>query len=248
MEEKEFYNKVGKNIGWDFSKINSRTIVENKTWKITDIIKSYLNKDKIVLDLGIGGGEKTLLLSPLCKELIGIDNSEEMIIKANDNLKKTDNNNCKFIVAYIKSLPFNDEYFDVITCRHAPINVTEIHRVLKKGGIFISQQVGEEDKLNIKDIFGRGQNFSHKSGEQVKRVLEEFKKLDFEIIKFERYNAIEYYKDMQDIIFLLENTPITPNFNIKKDKEKLKELEVKYGTDKGIKTNSERYLIITKKR
>lgn len=248
MEEKDFYDKVGKNIGWDFSKINSRTIVENKTWNITDIIKNYLNKDKIVLDLGVGGGEKALLLAPLCKELVGVDNSEEMIIKAKQNLKQTSNDNCRFIIANVNSLPFKEKSFDIITCRHAPIDVKEVHRVLKKEGIFISQQVGEEDKLNIKEIFGRGQNWGHKSGEQVEGVLKRFKELNFEIIRFEKYNAAEYYKDMQDIIFLLENTPIIPNFNIDLDKEKLKELEVKYSSSKGIKTNSNRFLLVVQKK
>ena len=61
------------------------------------------------------------------------------------------------------------------------------------------------------------------------------------------YNATEYYEDMKDLIFLLKNTPIIPNFNIDKDSTFLKEIEEKYKTEEGIKTNSYRFIIICKK-
>ncbi len=37
-------------------------------------------------------------------------------------------------------------------------------RTLKSGGIFITQQIGENDKENIKNAFWRGQAFGEKTG------------------------------------------------------------------------------------
>ena len=49
---------------------------------------------------------------------------------------------------------------------------------------------------------------------------------------------------MDDVIFLLANTPIIPDFDFKKEQDKLEKIERKFKTDKGIRTNSERFLIV----
>ncbi len=119
--------------------------------------------------------------------------------------------------------------------------------MLKPNGIFITQQVGEKDKENIKKIFGRGQSFGKKAGTLMKKYIDELKKAGFIIAIADDYNATEYYHDMKDLIFLLAHAPIIPNFNIKKDQKFLEKIENKYKTKKGIKTNSYRFLIIARK-
>lgn len=41
-------------------------------------------------------------------------------------------------------LPYEDESMDIIINRHESYDIYEVYRVLKKGGIFITQQVGGE--------------------------------------------------------------------------------------------------------
>ena len=82
---------------------------------------------------------------------------------------------------------------------------------------------------------------------QVAKYIQELKKSKFKILKKKTYNATEYYASMKDLIFLLKNTPIIPDFDIERDEKFLKEIEKKYKTKKGIKTNSFRFLIICKK-
>lgn len=69
----------------------------------------------------------------------------------------------------------------------------------------------------------------------------------FKILRDNTYDSIEYYADMKDLIFVLRNTPIIPGFDIDKDHRFLEEIDDKYKTQFGIKTNSARYLIIAKK-
>lgn len=49
-------------------------------------------------------------------------------------------------------LPFDDEYFDVITNRHGAYNVDEVKRVLKDGGLFLTQQVGAENDKELVEL------------------------------------------------------------------------------------------------
>ena len=79
------------------------------------------------------------------------------------------------------------------------------------------------------------------------RYLIELREAGIRIIKERTVNTTEYYESMDDVIFLLANTPIIPNFDLKKEQDKLEKIERKFKTDKGIRTNSERFLIIGRK-
>ena len=244
---KQLYERVGSVIGWDFSEITKRTKVVGKKWDYIEIVKKYVNKETILLDIGTGGGELLLKIARFAKEAYGIDNSRGMIKTAKKNLMKSKTSNVEFILADAKKLPFPQKYFDVVICRHSDFYPKEVFRVLKPDGIFITQQVGEKDKENIKEIFGRGQSFGEGVGTLMNRYVQELKEVGFEILKKDTYNAVEYYANMIDLIFLLKNTPIIPNFDIKKDQKFLEEIERRYKTKEGIKTNSFRFLIICKK-
>ena len=245
--EKQLYEKVGPKIGWDFSKVFERVNTIGKKWNFLDIVKNHLKKETILLDIGTGGGEKILKMAKYVEKAFGIDISKGMIITAKKNQVESKMSNVEFKLANANKLPFPKDYFDVVTCKHAPFSVKELFRVLKPNGIFITQQVGEEDKQNIKDIFGRGQSFGEKDGTSMNKYIKELKKFGFEILKEDTYDATQYFESMEDIIFLLKNTPIIPNFKIEKDKEYLEEFKKKYKTEKGIETNSNRYLIISRK-
>lgn len=245
---KKIYDEVGTRSGWDFEKISKRTKVVGEKWDYLKLVKKYLNKDKLLLDVGTGGGEKLIELASSAKKAVGIDHSDSMISTANKNLRASGMKNVEFIKADAnEEFPFSDNLFDLVICRHAPFNPKEVFRVLKTGGLFIMQEVGEKDKENIKEIFGRGQSFGEKVGTSQAKYVQELKKAGFRILRSEDYSATEYYKDISDIIFLLKSTPIVNKLEIDSDSIYLEELEDKFTTKNGIKTNSYRYLIIARK-
>ncbi|EGA91062.1 methyltransferase, putative [Planococcus donghaensis MPA1U2] len=62
------------------------------------------------------------------------------------------------------------------------------------------------------------------------------------------YNVTEYYQRPEDLIFLLQHTPIIPNFGMEpEDYSRLTAFIENNRTKKGIYTNSKRFLIIAKK-
>jgi len=246
MVGKKFYESVGKKIGWDFSYLNNRTIVKNKKWDFYKEVAKFLDKDKILLDIGTGSGEKLFGLAGKCNKVVGIGNSKSMIEKANEKLLTVEAKNIEFKFADANRLPFKTGKFDVVSCRHSPFNMKEVFRVLKKNGIFITQQVGERDKQNIKNVFGRGQSYNKKDGSLIDMYCGQAEKLGFKILRKNHYCATEYYKS-SDLVFLLENTPIIPKFNIEKDHKIFEELIKRFTTKYGIKTNSCRYLLVLKK-
>lgn len=229
--EKEFYNRIGKINGWDFSKIKY-DIVDNSEFKYFNEINKNISENTILLDLGTGGGEKiTKCISDRCLLKIGIDFSQEMIQYANNHNK---NKKIRFIEMNSDKIDFPNNFFDIVTARHTPFDVEEVYKVLKENGLFFSEQVDEEDCKDLKEIFGRGQGFDIEC-KLIDKIKSDITKDKFKQIKFYDIIQNEYYKTEEDLIFLLNNTPIIPEFGkIQGDYEKFRKYVEKNTTEKGI--------------
>ena len=134
--------------GWDFSHIDDLyEQPDNYPWNYRDLILRHLNPEMKILDMDTGGGEFLLSLNhphantaateafppnvQLCRETLlplGVDFREA----------KADG-----------TLPFADETFDMVINRHGSYCAAEIARVLKPGGLFITQQVGAENDREL---------------------------------------------------------------------------------------------------
>ncbi|MCS7053936.1 MAG: methyltransferase domain-containing protein, partial [Ignavibacterium sp.] len=76
-----------------------------------------IKKGDIVIDLGCGAGNDVFIASALVGEegkVIGIDFTDEMIIKANFNKDKFGFNNVEFKLGEIENLPIEDNLADVV--------------------------------------------------------------------------------------------------------------------------------------
>jgi SAM-dependent methyltransferase len=114
-----------------------------KAWSVFEdfLPLSELFQDKMVLDVGCGGGGKSLaLLKYKPKELIGIDMDTNFIEKARQYAHQFDGK-AKFICADASHTPLNDASLDLVTMLDAfehlskPEKIlTEAHRILKPGG------------------------------------------------------------------------------------------------------------------
>ncbi len=110
----------------------------------TKYLKSDLNSNKKVLDLGCGEGRTILLLKELGfrdKNIIGVDVSEEMLESAKRKL-----HGVNFVESDIVKVEFLESSFDVVISNMVfhYLKITELEQVFKKtyswlkpGGLFI---------------------------------------------------------------------------------------------------------------
>lgn len=229
--EKEFYDKIGSLIGWNFSMLKYK-LVDNSAFQYFDEINNQITEQSILLDIGTGGGEKlTKLISDKCLLKIGTDFSQEMIKVANENNK---NNKIKFFEMNSENIKFPNNFFDIICARHTPFDFKEIFRLLNSNGTFFSEQIDEDDCKSLKELFGRGQGHNAKL-KLMDKIKEEAKQNELKNIEFFDIIQQEYYEKEEDLLFLLKNTPIIPNFGDEKlDYQKFNEYVEKNKTDKGI--------------
>ena len=137
--------------GWDFSHIHGRYEEgQDLPWDFDQLVRRFLFPEHRILDMDTGGGEFLLSLghphsltaategyppnAALCRETLlplGID------------FREADGGG---------PLPFPDGSFDLVLNRHGDYRPAEVFRVLKPGGIFLTQQVGAENDRELVEL------------------------------------------------------------------------------------------------
>lgn len=154
MKNKELYDawKHEEDIahikGWDFSHIKDRYVEETDLpWNLKAVIEKYLHNNMELMDMETGGGEFLLELNHPHNKTAAIEGytpnvelCKQRLLPLGINFKQGDGDD---------PLPFDNNSFDIVTNRHGSFIPSELHRVLKQGGIFVTQQVGAENDLEL---------------------------------------------------------------------------------------------------
>lgn len=250
MEENygDLYERVGKLQGWDFSKIKFEEFYDAK-YNYIDEINKKITPTSLVLDIGTGGGEIVLKEFKEAGYIFGIDNCKEMIDTANKNLKKYPNKRVKFINMDANDINFPKGTFDIICSRHCWENPKIAYELLNDKGTYFSEDIENDDCIELKEIFGRGQCFKEniKLQDKILPILLNNGFKEENIIVYQ-IKIDEYYKTKEDLAYLLLNTPILMNFlKVENDDKKLEEYIKKYKTDKGILLKRKLFGVIAQK-
>ena len=139
--------------GWDFSHIDVYHTQDELPWDYKIEILNYLKPEHKILDLDTGGGEFLLSLQHPYVNTAATENYPPNVALCSQTLLPL---GIDFKQADAKGeLPYADESFDIVLDRHGDFNAKEICRVLKPGGIFITQQVGaENDRELVEALLG----------------------------------------------------------------------------------------------
>jgi SAM-dependent methyltransferase len=208
-------------------------------------------RGKKVLDVGCGPGEFTLRVGRIARSVTGIDASRMALGLAEQNLARSRLKNVKFRYGNARNLPFPEKSFDLVYSRRGPAsdsrrNLAEVLRVLRRGGTFMEITIGERDKQNLAEIFGRGQmlGFKGQVSSVKRRWLEE---VGFKTSTARDYVATEVFDSLDDLIIRLRTAPIIPEFDVDRDRRFLAAVTASYTTERGIETPVHRVVLTAKK-
>ena len=178
--------------GWNFSHIYGRYEEENDLpWDYKNIIKQYLKTEYKLLDIDTGGGEFLLTLEHPFKNtsvtenyLPNIEFCKKNLVPLGINLYEIDGDSL---------LPFKDNEFDIIINKHGSFNISELFRILKTGGIFITQQVGSENDKELIELLLPKTELSFPDS-YLKNISKKFKETGFKILQEqEAFRPIKFY-------------------------------------------------------
>lgn len=215
--------KVAHIHGWDFSHIHGRYEEEKDLpWDYKKIVVKYLHADMHILDYDTGGGEFLCSLKHPYHQSAAtegyppnVELCKERLLPLGINFKACDDPS---------HIPFSDESFDLIINRHGSFDAKEIYRLLKKGGFFISEQVGEDNDRDLVEMVlpNTPKPFPHLNLKEQKEV---FEKAGFEMIEAdEAYRPIKFYDVAAFVWFARIVEWEFPNFSVDRCFNKLLEM------------------------
>ena len=232
--------------GWDFSHLQGRyTEGEDYAWDYAAIVRSHLSPDKTLLDMGTGGGEFLLTLghptvmttvtegyppnAALCRERLsplGI-----RVVEADGE----------------DPLPLPDNAFDLVINRHESYNIPELRRILKPGGLFITQQVGEDNDRDLAELLlpGIEKPFPGlNAAEQARR----FRDAGFTVIRQEEAFRPIRFLDVGALVWFARVIPWEfPGFSVEACFGRLLEAQRILEQEGEIRGRTHRFLIVARK-
>ncbi len=243
---KQIVEKNGELDGWNFSRV--RTSYDPIPWNYVDVVRQYLQPQSRVLDIGTGGGEFFFSLAPYLGEGIGIDQNPAMIDTAKRNQSALALKNISLLVLEASALQFEADEFDVVLLRHLRVYVSEVVRVLRKRGYFITQMVGQQSSLNILNAFGwTPESFGPDWWQTIAQLADQFQLHGCRIIAQAEYNVPYWFCDLESFMFWLMSVPWPEEIDLEKHWQNINRVLETSQTERGLATNEHRGLLIVQK-
>lgn len=230
--------------GWDFSYLRGRMSEGGVRWDYSDRVRRRLSTVDAVLDMGTGGGELLSTLTPLPPRTVATEayppnveiararlvplGVEVVAIEgAPDNLDIAPGEG-------VGSLPFPDESFPLVINSHESYYPAEVHRILQRGGSFITQQVGGEHNQELNRLLGAASGYGarwnltfavwqlEEAGLQIVDALEEYPETVF--------------ADIGALVYYLEAIPWqVPDFTLERYRDRLAAIHDRMIRDGGLR-------------
>lgn len=221
-----------------------------RPWNLCQEILRYSGSDKLLLDIGCGTAFKIIPLASHFKKVIGLDPSKSMLKAAEMNKQSYSVKNLELVLGTGQHIPFQNQFFDLITCMLSRWDVAEIYRVLKPNGIVIVEHIGCEDKKSFKLLFGKDQNGWR--GQFLEYIKPDFLKMYHDMFS-EYFNAVSIQNGFWSTFYqpvglrkLLSFTPTIRGFNEQIDSAAFQAAIEKFMTPNGIRLQQNRILIYAK--
>ncbi|WP_346887049.1 methyltransferase domain-containing protein [Clostridium sp. UBA1056] len=156
-----------------------------------------------VLEIGVGTGNLASKFLGKCYNIVGVDQSREMLCVAKEKYPKL-----KVRIGEFLKIPYGDRYFDIIVSTYAFhhlneeekfIAIEEMIRVLKSNGKIILGDLMFKNKAEKANIL------KSLSKEQVEEIEDEYySNIDFLKKEFERYNKNLSYEKIDMLNYIIQ--------------------------------------------
>ncbi|MET9419415.1 MULTISPECIES: class I SAM-dependent methyltransferase [unclassified Streptomyces] len=137
--------------GWDFSWFAGRATEQRPSWGYAKLLAERVPKAEAVLDIQTGGGEVLASIPAAPPVLAATESWPPNLEIARRNLARL--GATVVHVGDSADLPYPPAHFDLVVSRH-PVSTRwdEVHRVLRPGGTYLSQAVGDGSVRELTDF------------------------------------------------------------------------------------------------
>jgi SAM-dependent methyltransferase len=205
--------------GWDFSVLGDRWKTHVPSWNYPALARSRMQGITAMMDQDTGGGEYLSTLSPFPAHIWATESYLPNIPVARERLEPL---GVQVIYDYSDgAIPLPDERLDLILNRHGSYSEPELMRLLKPGGIFLTEQVGGENDIHLNERLQDIVEFQYSYWTK-ERITQQLMDAGFELITVKEEFPIAEYADIGAVVFYLRIIPWQiADFEVTKYRDKL---------------------------
>jgi SAM-dependent methyltransferase len=231
--------------GWDFSFMHDRWRQDRPTWDYPTLARGRMVGIQRLLDQDTGGGELLSSLAPLPIFTFATESYPPNIPVAWERLKPL---GVHLISQYRQDvLPIGDDSLDLVLNRHGSYVATELRRMLKPGGVFLTQQVGGRDNLRLNELLQDVVEYPYRDW-TLEHMVAELRHAGMEIVQAQECFPENVFRDVGAVVFYLRIISWqVADFSVEKYRHKLYAIHQRIQREGGLVTHSHRVLVEARK-
>lgn len=217
---------------WGAGFLDGRHHEEPLPWRYRDVARPYLAGTETLLDLETGDGGRLLGLAPLPPRAVACENWAPTIPAAVATLRPAGvalvrcadapSNATPGDVAGAPVLPFRDGTFDVVANRHGCFDAHDVRRVLRPGGVFVTQQVGSQVTAELRALLGRAPDVAPW---HLALARGQVAAAGLTVVGSGEAAVRMWWDDVGALVAYLRSVPWeVPDFDVDRDRDRLREL------------------------
>jgi SAM-dependent methyltransferase len=229
-------------------------------WDYLHRARELIPSASAMLDLCTGGGERLADLAPLPRLTVATESYRPNVPIAFCRLRKV-----RAAVIHVdeevqnsfgpssekdhqhptRRLPLADASFDLIVCRHGSYSSGEVARLLRPGGLFLSQLVGEDNYPHLNARLGGIGTVWIPPGSPPPPTLEQH---GLQVLERQEARPKSIFKDIGAIVYYLKAVPWQiADFSVEAYMNPLRELHKQMRDSGGLQTHYHRRLLLARK-
>ncbi|NUQ96468.1 MAG: methyltransferase domain-containing protein [Streptomyces sp.] len=246
----DFYSRVAERFGGYFSDARSTDVFpDGRPDAVFDELVTALGApDARLLDVGCADGRSLLRTSRAYGAVTGMDLSPSMLECAERYRAEAGLSHVAFELRDAGRTGLPDGCADVLTSRRGPLIAREFERVLRPGGALLYMGIGEQDARELKEMFGRGQDFGSWNGSPLaEETSRELSGAGFVVTRTQSFRFEEFYHSAGDLDTFLHQVPIIDNYDPAADKEAFDRYVAAVTVDKGVRLSRHWFIVQARK-
>ncbi|HKD97064.1 MAG TPA: methyltransferase domain-containing protein [Micromonosporaceae bacterium] len=228
--------------GWDFDWLEGRATEERPSWGYARLMAGRMGMAGAALDIATGGGEVLASVPILPTLTVATESWPPNVARATALLRPR--GVAVVAVPDEPPLPFADDTFDLVVCRH-PVTAYfgDIARLLQPGGTYFAQHVGPDSAFEVSDFF-LGPLTRGDSGREPELARREAEAAGLEVVDLRSERLRMEFFDVGSMIYFLRKVIwIVPGFTVDEHRQKLRELHERIRAEGPFVSYSARFLI-----
>jgi SAM-dependent methyltransferase len=225
--------------GWDFSYLQDRMVEADPPWDYLALAKAAASRADDLLDVATGGGEILSSLAPFFGRATAVEGFPPNVAVARRRLEPL---GVSVFQANTRSgMPFDDGRFDLVLNRHGGFRAAEMHRVLRPGGVFLTQQVGGDNLADLIEAFGADLAYPRN---MLALVLDDLRALGFDVRRGEEWRGPVTFLDVGALVYFLKAVPwVVEGFDLERHLDVLQALHARLRPGRPLRFTYTRFLI-----